>query len=168
MDNIQEKFRRTESSSTYQPPSRPSVIVFPHSIKEEKKNTEFCNISDASKEELLDITTICELYFLDESAIKEEKKITEVEADFDDILTGSTFSDVSDFSEFCIVSDASEEELLDIKTICELYFLDESTNSELAETQKDFLAEWTQIPQDQHCQSSPLVGGDCGAEGKPA
>ena len=109
MDYIHKKFRRTESPSTYQPPSRPSVIVSPQ-------------------------------------IIKEEKKIAEVDEDFDDILSGSTFSEVSDFSEFCNGSDASEEELLDITSICELYFLDESTNSHMAETQKDFFAEWTQIP----------------------
>ena len=109
MDYIHKKFRRTESSCTYQPPPRPSVIVSPQ-------------------------------------IFKEEKKITDADEDFEDILM--TFSEDSDFSEFCNVdvSDVSEEELLDITSICELYFLEESTSSHLAETQKDFFAEWTQMP----------------------
>ena len=109
MDYIHKKFRRTESSSTYEPPRRPSVIVSPQMFNE-------------------------------------EKKIIEVDEDFDDILTTMTLSEDSDFSEFCNISDVSEEELLDITQICELYFLEESTSSHLAETQKDFFAEWTRMP----------------------
>ena len=96
---IHKKFRRTESSSSYEPPPRPSVIVSPKMSKEEKKMIE-----------------------VDE------------------------FSDVSDSSDWCNVSDTSEEELLDITSICELYFSDESTCTHLEATQKDFFAEWTLIP----------------------
>ena len=106
---IHKKFRRTESSSSYQPPPRPSVIVSP-------------------------------------KMSKEEKKMIEVDEDFDDILTTGSFSDVSDISDWCNVSDTSEEELLDITSICELYFSDESTCTHLKATQKDFFAEWTLIP----------------------
>ena len=106
---IHKKFRKTESSFTYQPPPRPSVIVSP-------------------------------------KIFKEEKKIIEVGEDFDDILTTGPFSEVSDISDWCNVSDTSEEELLDITSICELYFSDESTCSHMEETQRDFFAEWTPIP----------------------
>ena len=77
---------------------------------------------------------------------KEEKKIIEVNEDFDDILTTGSFPDVSEISDLCNVSDTSEEELLDITSICELYFSEESTFSHLEDTQRDFFAEWTQIP----------------------
>ena len=106
---IHKKFRRTESSSTCQPPPRPSVIVSPQNFKE-------------------------------------EKKIIEVDEDFDDILTTGSFSEVSQISDLFNVSDTSEEELLDITSICELYFSEESTFSHLEDTQRDFFAEWTQIP----------------------
>ena len=35
---------------------------------------------------------------------------------------------------------------MDIASICELYFSDESTCSHMEDTQKDFFAEFTQIP----------------------
>merc|ERR1719507_22875 len=55
-------------------------------------------------------------------------------------------SDVSDLSELCNISDVGEEELLDITSICELYFLEESISSHVEDTQKDFFAEWKHIP----------------------
>ena len=77
---------------------------------------------------------------------KEEKKIIEVDKDFNNILTTNSFSDMSEISDLCKVSDASEDELLDITSICELYFSDESTISHMEDTQKNFFADWTQIP----------------------
>ena len=103
---IHKKFRRMESSPTYQPPPILSVIVSPQILKEDKKSVE-------------------------------------VDEDFDDILTTGSFSDIPDL---CNVSDASEEELLDITSICEIYFSDESTCSHMEDTKRDFFADWTQIP----------------------
>ena len=109
MDYIHKKFRRTDSSLTYQPPQRPSVIVSSQSFKE-------------------------------------KQKMKNIEEDIDDILTTSSLSDVSDLSELCNISDVGEEELLDITSICELYFLEESISSHVEDTQKDFFAEWKHIP----------------------
>ena len=71
---------------------------------------------------------------------EEEKKIIEVDEDFDEILSANSFADISDL---CAVK---EEELLDITSICELYFSDESTCSHMEDTQRDFFVDWTQIP----------------------
>ena len=86
---VHKKFRRTDSSPGYQTPPRPSVIVSPQTLKEKPKvidpeevfddiltastfadATDFSDLyndCDVDEAELADITSICELYFLEES-----------------------------------------------------------------------------------------------------